>query len=220
MEEQLKSDFDKVIKSLELSNENIESRKKNLNEFIKNGFPNKKKEEWKFFDLSQIINSNIKNLSFFNNCLVPTKNEESIDIKSFEHNKIIIINGFVSTVNFDHEEKKKVEVEQDLNFIENNEKPNILISLNDALLSSYTKITVKKNYSLNKPLIIYNITNSKLNATAVNFRSDIVLEEGSSLKLVTMSSDNSKDNFINIFKLGPEVSFKGSPTVSPTTTAL
>jgi len=204
MEEQLKSDFDKVIKSLELSNENIESRKKNLNEFIKNGFPNKKKEEWKFFDLSQIINSNIKNLSFFNNCLVPTKNEESIDIKSFEHNKIIIINGFVSTVNFDHEEKNKVEVEQDLNFIENNEKFNILISLNDALLSSYTKITVKKNYSLNKPLIIYNITNSKLNATAVNFRSDIVLEEGSSLKLVTMSSDNSKDNFINInqnFKL-------------------
>jgi len=27
-------------------------------------------------------------------------------------------------------------------------------------------------------------------------------------------------NFIKIFKAGPEVSFKGSPTVSPTTAAL
>ena len=51
MEEQLKSDFDKVIKSLELSNENIESRKKNLNEFIKNGFPNKKKKNGNFLIL-------------------------------------------------------------------------------------------------------------------------------------------------------------------------
>ena len=39
MYEQLKIDFDKVIKNLKPSKKNIELRKKNLNEFIKNGFP-------------------------------------------------------------------------------------------------------------------------------------------------------------------------------------
>ena len=53
MEEQLKTDFDKIVKSLKLSEENIKFRKKNLNEFIKNGFPNKRKEEWKFSDLNK-----------------------------------------------------------------------------------------------------------------------------------------------------------------------
>ena len=75
----------------------------------------------------------------------------------------------------------------------------------------YIKIIVKKNYTLNKPLIIYNITDSKLVSTAVNFRSDLILEEGSSLKLVTLSNDNSKDNFINInqnFKLAKDAILK------------
>ena len=38
MHEQLKIDFDKVIKSLKPSKKNIELREKNLNKFIKNGF--------------------------------------------------------------------------------------------------------------------------------------------------------------------------------------
>ena len=58
MEERLKTDFDKIIKSLKLSNENIELRKKDINKFIKSGFPNKRKEEWKFFDLKS--NNKIK----------------------------------------------------------------------------------------------------------------------------------------------------------------
>jgi hypothetical protein len=33
-------------------------------------------------------------------------------------------------------------------------------------------------------------------------------------------NDNIDINFIKIFKAGPDVSFKGSPTVSPTTAAL
>jgi len=211
MEGRLKIDFDKIIKSLKLSDDNIRLRKKNLNEFIKDGFPNKRKEEWKFFDLNQIINSNIKNLNFFNNLSVSTKNEDSIYIKSFEHNKIIFINGFISTIDFGYEEKDKIEIEEDLNLTENNNKSNILISLNNALLSNYIKITVKQNYSLNKPLIIYNITNKELNSTVVNLRTDIILEKNSSLKLVTLSNDDSKDNFINInqnFKLAKDAILK------------
>ena len=73
-----------------------------------------------------------------------------------------------------------------------------MISLNNALLSNYIKVIVKQNYHLNKPLIIYNITNKKLNSKAVNLRTDIILEKKSSIKIVTLSNDKSKDNFINI----------------------
>ncbi len=62
--EQLKIDFDKVIKDLKLSDENINSRKENFNQFLENGFPNKRVEDWKFSDLNQIISTNIENLRF------------------------------------------------------------------------------------------------------------------------------------------------------------
>ena len=211
MEEQLKTDFDKVVKNLKLSDENIRLRKKDLNKFIKNGFPNKKKEEWKFFDLNQIINSNIKNLSFFNNCSVFAKNDNIVYVKNFEHNKIIFVNGSISAIDFSHEEKNKIEIEEDINLTEKNDQTNILISLNNALLSNYIKITIKQNYSLNKPLIIYNITNRELNSTAVNLRTDIILEKNSSIKLITLSNDDSKDNFINInqnFKIAKDAILK------------
>jgi Fe-S cluster assembly protein SufD len=86
-----------------------------------------------------------------------------------------------------------------------------LVSLNNAFLPNYIKITIKKNYTLNKPLIIYNITNEELNSTAINLRTDIILEENSSLKLVTLSNDDAKDNFINInqnFKLAKDAILK------------
>ena len=67
MKEQLKIDFDKIIKNLKPSKKNIKLRQKNLNEFIQNGFPNKRIEDWKFSDLSQIISGNIKKLKFYKN---------------------------------------------------------------------------------------------------------------------------------------------------------
>ena len=54
MTNQIKTDFDKVIKNLKPSKENINLRKKSLNKFINLGFPQKKEEDWKFFDLSKI----------------------------------------------------------------------------------------------------------------------------------------------------------------------
>ena len=83
MMEQLKVDFDKTIKSLKLSNEDIDSRKKNFNQFVKNGFPNKRVEDWKFSDLNQIISSNINNLRFHNE-LGLNKTNETIFIDQFE----------------------------------------------------------------------------------------------------------------------------------------
>ena len=55
MNEQLQSDFDKLVKTSKFSNEEIKFKKNFLNNFIKNGFPNRKQEDWKFLDISQII---------------------------------------------------------------------------------------------------------------------------------------------------------------------
>ena len=73
MKEQLKTDFEKLIKSSNLSKKNVELKKENFNYFFENGFPNKREENWKFSDLNQIISKNIKNLSFYNDLSKPNK---------------------------------------------------------------------------------------------------------------------------------------------------
>ena len=99
MLEQIKIDFEKSIKSLNLTDKKVELRKKNLENFIEKGFPNKRVEEWKFSDLNQIISSNIKELSFFNKVTEQSDFDQSIIVKNFDHNKIIFINGLISKIN-------------------------------------------------------------------------------------------------------------------------
>jgi len=210
MEKQLKTDFDKVIKNLKPSKKDIELRQKNLNEFIKNGFPNKRIEDWKFSDLNQIISSNIKELKFFNNQTRPDEFDQSTLINNFDHNKIIFVNGLISKVDFNYEEKSKIEI-IDTQETENLNSKNSLVSLNNALKFNYVKLIIKENYSLNKPLIIYNITNNKLNSNTINQRIDFVLKKNSSLKLINLFDDSSNNNFINInyqFKIGKDAILK------------
>jgi Fe-S cluster assembly protein SufD len=195
--EQLKIDFNKVIESLKLSNANINSRRKNLNQFTENGFPNKRVEDWKFSDLNQIISSNIENLRFHSD-LEQSKIDETIFVNKFEHNKIIFLNGVVSKIDFTQEDETKVLLARDLNENEFFKEVNPLVSLNNALTASYVRVIVKENYSLNKPLIIYNITTKDLKSTALNLKTDIVLEKNSSLKVINLFDDNSENNFINI----------------------
>jgi len=195
--EQLKVDFDKVIESLKLSEESINSRKKNFSQFVENGFPNKRVEDWKFSDLNKIISSNIENLRFHTE-LEPCEIDEAIFIDKFSHNKIIFLNGVISKVDFSFEDDTKVLITRDLNQNKNSKEVNPLVSLNNALIASYIGVTVKENYSLSKPLIIYNITTKELKSTVINLKTDIFLEKNSSLKLINLFDDNSENNFINI----------------------
>ncbi len=197
MKEQLKIDFNKVIKNLKPSKKDIELREKNLNEFIKNGFPNKRIEDWKFSDLNQIISSNIKELKFFSEQTKPDEFDQSILVNNFDHNKIIFINGLISKFDFNYEEKNKIEI-VDNQEAENLVSKNSLISLNNAFKCNYVRLTIKENYSLNKPLIIYNVTNKKLKSNTINQKIDFILKKNSSLKLINFFDDSSNNNFINI----------------------
>ena len=66
MTEQIKTDFEKLIKTSAFSESDTELKKSFLNKFILKGFPSKKSENWKFSDINQIIKKNIGELSFYN----------------------------------------------------------------------------------------------------------------------------------------------------------
>ena len=198
MTEQLQIDFDKIIKSSDISEKDIEFKRTYLNKFIERGFPNKKQENWKFLDINQIIKKNIGDLSFFNDYSLPNKIDSSIFVDGLEHNKIIFINGRIEKIDFDYEDKNKIEITDE---IENKflfDKENSLIDLNNAFTNKIFKIVIKENYSLKKPLIIYHTNNEKIKSKSINLRLDFELEQNSSLRLVDFFADNSEKNFINI----------------------
>ena len=199
MSEQLQSDFEKMVKTSKISKEEILIKKDFLNKFIESGFPNKKQEDWKFLDISQIIKKNISDLSFFNDYSHSNKIDTSIFIDGLEHNKIIFINGRIEKIDFGYEDQNKIEVSDETKENNSFDYKNSLIDLNNALSHKILKIKVKKNYSLNKPLIIYHSTNDKTKLTNINFRLNFELGENSCLKLIDYFANNTAKNFINIY---------------------
>ena len=199
MIQQVKIDFEKTIKSSAFSERDVESKKFFLNKFIEKGFPNKKFENWKFSDINQIIKKNIGELSFYNDYSLSNKIDTSIFIDGLEHNKIVFINGRVEKIDFTFEDKDKIEINEDSKPKDKLESNNSLIDLNSAFINKSYKILIKKNYSLNKPLIVYHTSNNKVESKNINLRLEFELEQNSSLRLIDLFNDNSKKNFINIF---------------------
>ncbi len=199
MEEQLKIDFEKKLEDFSYSDQEKKFKETNFKEFLKQGFPNRKLENWKFSDLNQIIKSNIGELTFYNDY----KKENQIDkielINELEHNKIIIVDGKIEKIDFKFEDKDKIDVlvEQGEETIKEN--INSLINLNNAFSNKFCKIIIKKNYSLKKPLVIYHSTNKNTQSKNTNSRIDFKLEENACLRLIDIFKDNSEKNFLNIY---------------------
>ena len=197
MEQKLKTDFDKFISMSNFSNQEIKLKKEALDNFLKNGFPSRKLENWKFSDINQIIKKNIGELTFYNDYKIENEINDDIFIKEIEHNKIVIVNGKVQQFNFEYEESDKINITILDTLNQNLNQDNSLLSLNNSFSNKIHNILVKKNYSLKKPLIIYQITNEKVSNTNINFQLNFDLEESSSIKIVNFSEDNSEKNFIN-----------------------
>ncbi len=197
MEQKLKTDFDKFISTSNFSNQEIKLKKEALDNFLKNGFPSRNLENWKFSDINQIIKKNIGELTFYNDYKIENETNDDIFIKEIEHNKIVIVNGKVQQLNFEYEESDKVNITILDILNQNLNQDNSLLSLNNSFSNKIYNILVKKNYSLKKPLVIYQITNEKVSNTNINFQLNFDLEESSSIKIINFSDDNSEKNFIN-----------------------
>ena len=199
MTEQLQLDFDKIIKTSNISKKDIDSKRNYLEKFIESGFPNRKQENWKFLDISQIIKKNIGDLSFFNDYSIPNKIDSSIFVDGLEHNKIIFINGRLEKIDFNYEDQDKIAIDDDYKFENKLENSNSLLSLNNAFTNKCYKFSIKKDYALNKPLIVYHTTNNKIKSKNINLKLEFQLEENSSLRLIDLFNDSAENNFVNIF---------------------
>ena len=199
MEHKLKLDFEKTLKNLSFSKKEIETKQNYLSRFLKVGIPNRNLENWKFSDLSQIIKKNIGELSFYNDYSTSNKVDSSVFVEGLEHNKIVFINGRVEKIDFQYEEKSKIEILEDTELNNNFKNINSLVNLNNAFTNKHFKIIVKNNYSLKKPLIVYHSTNKKIKSKNINIRLDFLLEKNSCLKIIDIFNDISEKNFINVF---------------------
>ncbi len=197
MEKQLRTDFKKIIESSNFSETEIITKEKYLNKFIQNGFPGKKNEDWKFLDLNQAIKSNIENLDYFNENL-PNEVNPKIYVDGLEHNKIVFINGRIEKIDFKYEESDKFEIIDKFDSKSLLNDVNSLVDLNSALTNKYYKIQVKEHYTVKKPVILYNLTTSKISSKNINIRLDFNLEPNSALKIIDYSIDKSEKNFVNI----------------------
>ncbi len=198
MKEQLQKDFDNIIKDSSLSQKDIEIKKFCLGNFINRGFPNRKEEDWKFSDLSQIIKKNIGDLSFYSDYTSTNKVDTSVFVDGLEHNKIVFINGRIEKVDFDYEKKNQIEIIDQSETI-NKFNNNSLSDLNNAFTNKSFKILVKRGYQLAKPLVIYHTTNSKIWSKNINLKLSFELDKDSCLRIIDLFNDTSEKNFLNIF---------------------
>tara|TARA_B100000989_G_scaffold180954_1_gene136032 strand:+ start:1158 stop:2405 length:1248 start_codon:yes stop_codon:yes gene_type:complete len=199
MNEQIKIDFEKTIETSDLSKSEIKLKRKYLDTFLEHGFPSRKLENWKFSDLDQIIKKNISEISFYNDNSLPNKVDTSVFIDGLEHNKIIFINGRMEKIDFNYEDQDRIRIDDNFKLENKFESNNSLSSLNNAFTTKSYKITIEKNYTLNKPLVVYHISNNKIKSKNINIKLDFKLEQNSSLRLIDLFHDNAKNNFINTF---------------------
>ena len=194
MENNIKLNFESYLNEKNFTSSQKEIKEINFDNFIKNGFPNRRIEDWKFSDLKKIITNNFENIDF-------SKKEAQLNIDEnligdLEHNKITFINGAISNIDFSYENEDKIIVEQNLN-LENELSKNTLLNLNTAFVSNYTKILVKKGYQFKKPLVLFNYLSHDLSNSGLNTRLDINLEDEASLNIINISNENLNNNFLN-----------------------
>ena len=188
-----------MIQNLEINKKNIsveeiKFRENNLKTFNKIGFPNRRQEDWKFTDLSKLIEANFKELKSNKRSLSVYKIEK---INDFEHNYIELVDGFLKSSNFRYENKDKISIEE----YKENKKINIdysnsLINLNNALSEGGFSLEILSNYRFNKPLLIYNHFSDNVKNKIINNKNLIILNNDTSLNLVEINSDISEHNFI------------------------
>jgi len=197
--ENFKTDFAKILKESNLSEKEVAFKNLNAKKFLDQGFPNRKHEDWKFSDINQIIKKEIGDLNFYNEESKKSEIDKDILLNEIEHNKLFFINGQLVQIDFNSEDKGKVEFLDNQNHIDEQLADNSLINLNNALSNKSYKLLVKKNYQIKKPLIIYHTTKSELTSQNINLKINFELEENSSLKLIDLVKERGNKNFINIF---------------------
>ena len=171
-------------------------------DFVKNTFPNKRTENWKFTDLEKILNFKFKELSVYNKKDTISFNEKL----KFDHYYLIAINGNISNYNFGNEEKKFRSSSnfdsKDLLLKSNKEHPfeNFAQDVKNDTLLAQNIAFADRGYNLevasspSKPIVIYNIFNNDLQNKFINISNKIKLIN-SDITIIEYNVDNSNSSF-------------------------
>ena len=181
-----------------LSVKEKEFRNKELDLFIKYGFPNKKEEAWKFTDLNTILSKNFANIT---NDYISLKEKKFKLINGFDHNYLFILDGKLILNEFKFEDKNKVLI-KDYDY----KKP-ILVSnqnslnlLNNALATGGYYLEISENYKFKKPLVVYNHFSENIKEQIISYKNSLILNQNSELTILNYTDTNSKNNFfVNSF---------------------
>ena len=101
-----------------------------------------------------------------------------------------------SDFKFENKDKIKIRSYNESDFSINNIK-NSLINLNNALSNNGLFLEVKNNYKFEKVLIIYNIFTDDLNNNLLNSKNKITVGKDSELHIIEYNMNQSKNKFIN-----------------------
>ena len=182
----------------------IKLREEKLNHFKKNGFPNKRQEEWKFTDLEKILKENFKEL---NNEKLKNKNPNILHL-GFKHNSITLINGKLESFDFkienfedkDYSPINKIGLDHLLNFVKES-KENSMQNLNTALHEGGFRLDINSKYKFKHPVVIFNYFSGVLKNKMINNSEIINLSKNSDITLIEFLIDDSTGCFFkNTFK--------------------
>ena len=210
---ELKKEFNNFNKEYTQKFPKIKKSKERLEHFKKFeqlGFPNKKLEDWKFSDFNSILEGKFNKLS------VSLDDKKEIKfknyIKDFEHNKIVFFNGFYSSKLSCIENSKKNTTSRltDVSLSPFGDKS--LNLLNSAFLTDGISLRVENNYEFKKPLVIYNIFDSKKDNNFFNQKITVDIGENSKLDLIILNINLSSNpiflNLSNFFEIKKNGLFK------------
>ena len=181
-----------------LSVQEKEFRNKELDQFSKNGFPNKKEEAWKFTDLNTILSKNFANIT---NDYISLKEKKFELIKEFDHNYLFVLDGKLISNEFNFEDKNKIII-KDYDYkkqipVSNQNSLNLL---NNALATGGYYLEISKDYKFKKPLVVYNQFSESIKEKIVSYKNSLILNENSELTILNYTDTNSKNNFfVNSF---------------------
>ncbi len=183
----------------------IKIKEKKLIYFKKEGFPNKRLEEWKFTDLEKILNDNFKELN--NKKKLDSKTPKALNL-SFKHNSIKLINGKLTSFDFKVENFKDkkyspindLDLDQLLNFVEKT-KENPMQDLNTALHEGGLSLNIKSGYKFKYPIVIFNYFSGNLKNKMINTSEVINMSKDSNATIIEFLIDDTSGSFFkNTFK--------------------
>ena len=187
----LENAFSKVPKTLDSWMD--AEKKTSFKKFLKNGFPTKKLETWKFTDVNNILNKkkfqpfikkedekkiNIKNNQFYQkNSITIIFNNGSVNIKK-NFSKDLEVSSILESFKLKSKETKKLIKKHNV------ERTDSILDLNNAFLNDGIIIKIKKGVKLNNPISIFFYNSKKLKDILINNRVYILLEEEAEAEIV------------------------------------